>query len=79
MENTEELSKTQKKSKFYTISIIIIISILLVGFIFMSLILRDIFKEIKGFSKDSIEFIRDFFDIEIGNLIKSGGVYLFHL
>jgi len=37
------------------------IIVLLIGFIFMSLILIDILKVVNGVAKDFIEFIRDFF------------------
>ena len=58
MERNGELENREKKSKFYTISMVLIISILFVGFIFMSLILIDILNIVNGLALDFIEFIK---------------------
>ena len=76
MEHDEE--KIGKRSKFRSILLVIIIIILLVGFIIISLIMRDLLEILSKSSEVFIEFIRDFLSkIENFDRINFRGVNLF--
>lgn len=78
MENNDKDNTREKTTKLYTILMTILIIVLLIGFIFMSLILFDILKAVDSFSKDFIEFIRDFFNYsEFINIFEYRGGSIF--
>jgi len=53
------------RKKIFSILMGLIIIILLIGFVFMSLILIDILKSVNSYSKDFINFIKDLRLLEV--------------
>lgn len=70
MEQVKGKNTSEKYSKLYSIMMVLIISILLIGFIFMSWILFDILRKVDNIARDFIDFVKDLFNLEIQTLFK---------